>query len=184
MIERNELIEVGKILKLHGLNGEMIASVSDVIFDEVKKCPYLVMEIDGIFVPFFIKSYRFRTDTTMLISFDGINTQVQAVVFCGLTLYFDRRCFSKKEAEDYDATMEEETGLIGYTIKDSQLGVLGKIVDIDDQTANVLFIVDKGDGELMIPAADDLIEEIDDEAQTITMNLPQGLVNLDEADSE
>lgn len=182
MINIDQLIEVGKIQKLHGLNGEMTASVTDSVFDDVKKCPYLVCEMDGIFVPFFIKSYRFRTDTTILLSFDGIDTQEAASDFCGLTIYFDRKCFTKKEAEEYDSTADEDDSFIGYTIIDSALGTLGKVIDINDQTANVLFIVEYNDTELMIPAADDLVEEIDDENKTITMNLPQGLINLDEAE--
>lgn len=182
MINSEQLIEVGKILKLHGLNGEMNAQVDNPVFDDVKKCPYLVCEIDGIFVPFFINSYRFRSDTSMLISFDGIDSQEKATEFCGNTLYFDRRCFTKKEAEEYDTAVEEEESFIGYTIIDNELGTLGKVVDIDDQTVNVLFIVEYKGAEIMIPAAEDLIDNIDDENQTITMNLPQGLINLDEAE--
>ena len=185
MINQDQLIEVGRILKLHGLNGEMTASVSNPVFDDVKNCPYLVFELDGIFVPFFIKSYRFRTETSMLISFDDIDTQERANEFCGLSLYFDRKCFTKKEAEEYDTSTEEEDSFIGYTVSDSRLGELGKVVDIDDQTANVLFIVETPTGdEIMIPAADDLVEEIDDSQKIIYMNLPQGLINLEEADSE
>ena len=36
----------------------------------------------------------------------------------------------------------------------------------------------------MIPAADDLILDIDDENKTILMDLPQGLVNFDEAETD
>lgn len=184
MINSDQLIEIGKIQKLHGLNGEMTASITDSVFDDVKNCPYFVCEMDGIFVPFFIKNYRFRTDTTILLTFDGIESQEAALEFCGLTLYFDRKCFTKKEAEQYDAEVEEEDSLIGYTIIDRNYGVLGKVIDIDDQTANVLFIVEYNDSELMVPAAEDLVEAIDDEEKTIIMNLPQGLINLDEAETE
>ncbi|MCF0179453.1 MAG: 16S rRNA processing protein RimM [Bacteroidales bacterium] len=185
MISEEQLIEVGRTIKLHGLNGEITASVSNSIFDDVKSCPYLVLEVDGIFVPFFIKNYRFKTDTSMLISFEDIDSQEKASEFCGLKLYFDRKCFSDKEAKEYDAAQEEEDSFIGYTIVDTELGELGKVVFIDDQTANIIFIVENDNKEeLMIPAADDLIEEIDDEKNIITMNLPQGLINLDEAESE
>ena len=184
MINREQLIEVGTVQKPHGLNGELTASVNDPVFDEVDSCPYLVCEVEGIFVPFFIKSYRFRTDTTILLTFDGIDTQEKASQFCGLKLYFDRRCFTPEEADDYDAEAEEDDSFVGYTVIDSQMGTLGEIIAIDDQTVNVLFIVDYQGSELMIPAADDLVEAIDDEKRTITMNLPQGLINFDEAESE
>lgn len=184
MITSEQLIEIGYITKLHGLKGELQATVTDHVFDEVENCPYLVCDRDGIFVPFFLTNYRFKSGETMLLQFDDVDTQAKAEAFCGAKLYFDRRCFSAEEAEEYDTEMEEEMGYIGYTIIDQQLGELGEIIDINDQTANVLFIVDHDGEELMIPAADDLVLEIDDERQTILMDLPAGLVNIDEAEEE
>ena len=184
MITQEQLIGIGYIAKLHGLKGEMQATITDTVFDDVKNCPYFVCEMDGIYVPFFIKGYRFRSSETILLSFDDIDTQEKAELFCGKALYFDRKCFSKKEEEQYDAEVEEDLGYIGYTIIDKNLGPLGEITDINDQTANVLFIVDHDGEEIMIPAADDLVLEIDDEEQTILMDLPVGLVNLEDAETE
>jgi len=184
MIKEEQLIEIGTILKLHGLKGEMNVAVRNAVFDDVKKCPYLVVQIDGIYVPFFIESYRWKGNTTMLLKFEDIDTLEKAGEFCGLLLYFDRRCFSAKEAKAYDAQVEEDKGLIGYHVEDVTLGDLGEITDINDMTANILFIVDHDGEELMIPAAEDLIRNIDDETKVILMDLPAGLVNLDEAESE
>lgn len=182
MIISEQLIEVGYITKLHGLKGELQATVTDTVFDDVKRCPYLVCELDGIYVPFFLVSYRFRSTTSILLTFEDIDTQEKAQPFCGQTLYFDRRCFTKQEAKDYDTAVEEDLGFIGYQLSDVELGHIGEITGIDDQTANVLFLVDHDGEELMIPAADDLVVEIDDDAKTILMRLPQGLINMDEAE--
>ncbi len=184
MISSEQLIEIGYITKLHGLKGEMQATITDTVFDDVKKCPYLVCQLDGIYVPFFLVNYRFRSGTTILLTFEDIDSQEKAQSFCGLTLYFDRRCFTKQEAKDYDTAAEEELGFIGYEISDVELGYIGEITGINDQTANVLFLVDYKGEEIMIPAADDLVEAIDDDARTILMRLPQGLINMDEAETE
>ena len=184
MIKEEQLIEIGTIQKLHGLKGELNVSVSNAIFDEVKKCPYLVCQMDGIFVPFFIDSYRWKGDTIVLLQFEDVDTPEKANDFCGKTLYFDRRCFTTKEAKDYDTEVEEDKGMVGYHVVDVTLGDLGEITDINDLTANILFIVDHNGEELLIPAADELVRNIDDEQKTILMDLPAGLVNLDEAESE
>ena len=184
MIKEEQLIEIGTIQKVHGLKGELSVAVSNTVFDEVKKCPYLVCQLDGIYVPFFIESYRWKGNTTLLLKFDDISTIERAEDFCGLTLYFDRRCFSPREAKDYDSQAEEEEGLIGYHVHDVTLGDLGAITDINDMTANILFIIDHNGEELMVPAAEELIVSIDDDTQIVTMELPAGLVNLDEAESE
>ena len=184
MIKEEQLIEIGTITKVHGLKGELAVSVSDAVFDDVKSCPYFVCEMEGIFVPFFIESYRWKSNTTLLLKLEDVSTIEQAVPFCEHKLYFDRRCFSKKEEKDYDTQAEQEQGLIGYKLEDMTLGEIGVITDINDMTANVLFIVDHHGEELMIPAAEDLIKNIDDEQRIILMDLPAGLINLDEAESE
>ncbi|MBP5764819.1 MAG: 16S rRNA processing protein RimM [Bacteroidales bacterium] len=184
MIRQEQLIEIGTIQKVHGLKGEMNVSVVNDVFDAVRKCPYLVCEMDGIFVPFFIESYRWKGNASMLLKLEDVDTIEKAGEFCGQKLFFDRRCFTKKEAEEYESAEEEEAGLIGYVVEDVTLGTLGPITDIDDQTANVLFCIDYKGRELLVPAADELIESIDDEQKIIRMNLPAGLVNPDEAESE
>lgn len=184
MITQEQLIEVGYITKLHGLKGEMQATVTDTVFHDVKRCPYLVCDMDGIYVPFFLRGYRFRSSETILLTLEDVDCQEKAEQFCGKKLFFDRKCFTPEEEEAYDEEVEEELGYIGYTIIDKSLGTLGEVIEINDQTANVLFIVDHDGEELMIPAADDLVLEIDDEEQTILMDLPVGLVNLEDAETE
>lgn len=183
MIETEQLIAVGRINKPHGLKGEMNVTVTDDVFSTVKHCPYFICPIDGIYVPFFIENYRFRTDTTMLLKFEGVDTQEAALEFAGRDLFFDRRCFTPDEQADYDASEEDDDdGLVGYTLNDAHFGDLGEIIDINDETENVLFIVDHNDTDLLIPAAEDLILNIDDETRTVYMDLPPGLVNPDEAE--
>ncbi|MBO4753815.1 MAG: 16S rRNA processing protein RimM [Bacteroidales bacterium] len=184
MITEQQLIEVGYIAKLHGLKGEMQARITDSVIDDVERCPYLVCEIDGIYVPFFLDSFRFRSSESALLKFEDIDSAEKAEPFCGLKLYFDRKCFSPEEQKQYDQKAEDDLGLIGYKIIDKTLGPIGEITDINDLTENVLFIVDHDGDEIMIPAADDLILAIDDENATILMDLPEGLVNIEDAETE
>ena len=184
MITEQQLIEVGYIAKLHGLKGEMQARITDSVIDDVEHCPYLVCEIDGIYVPFFLDSFRFRSTESALLKFEDIDSAEKAEPFCGLKLYFDRKCFSPEEQKQYEQKAEDDLGFIGYKIIDKTLGPIGEITDINDLTENVLFIVNHDGDEIMIPAADDLILAIDDENASILMDLPEGLVNIEDAETE
>ena len=56
---------------------------------------------------------------------------------------------------------------------------IGTITAVDDSTENVLFELLTADGrEVLLPASDDLIAEVDNAAQTITMTIPEGLLEL------
>ena len=56
---------------------------------------------------------------------------------------------------------------------------VGTIVAVDETTVNTLFEVNspKGD-ELLIPASNELITAINSEEKTITINIPEGLLDL------
>lgn len=65
---------------------------------------------------------------------------------------------------------------MGFQIVDVKANqAVGRIADIDDQTANILFELEDG---RLIPANDDLITDIDMSKQQITMTIPDGLLDL------
>lgn len=74
MIKQNEVYKIGRIGKPHGVNGELQMQFDDDVFDRVS-ADYLVLDIEGILVPFFIEDYRFRSDNVLLIKFSDIDTQ-------------------------------------------------------------------------------------------------------------
>ena len=57
MIRRDELIQIGQFNKPHGIEGEITASVN-YDFDDLSAFSCLIVEIDGIFVPFFVTNVR------------------------------------------------------------------------------------------------------------------------------
>lgn len=175
MITDDEIILAGKFNKPHGINGE-IAATLDLDADLARiKC--VVTDIDGIYVPFFIESVRPKSTDTVLLSIAGINNETAAATLSNHPIYLLRDDVDDIEDEDEDGFYAED--LIGYTIVDDRRDTIGKIVDYNDSTENVLFVVNTNDGnEIFIPVADELIEEIDTEKKIIYMSLPEGITQL------
>ena len=61
-------------------------------------------------------------------------------------------------------------------------GRLGEVTDVDTTTINTLFVVDHQGEELLIPAQEDFIVGIDQKHKVITVDLPEGLLALDETE--
>ena len=177
MIKCEDIIEIGEFIKTHGILGEM-TTLLDVNEDFVSDgCPFIV-DIDGIFVPFFADSMRSRSAHSSLIHLQGVKTDVDAKQFVGKTIYARRSDLLKYWDEE---EIEEQDDLVGYSIVDTKLGSIGEIVDIDDSTANVLFLVKAPSGEtIYIPAVNEFVVDIDAENRIITLNLPDGLVDLND----
>ncbi|MGI6046238.1 MAG: 16S rRNA processing protein RimM, partial [Eggerthellaceae bacterium] len=60
---------------------------------------------------------------------------------------------------------------------------IGVIREIEDNPAHPILVVDRGEGrdEVLIPFVSDFIEFSDNDKKHVIMNLPGGLVDIDEA---
>jgi len=169
MIKKEEVYKIGRIGKAHGVKGEVTFNFDDDIFDRVD-AEYLILEIDGILVPFFMEEYRFRSDCTALVKFEDINTQDRARELINCDVYFPR------DLADDDEENLSLAVLVGFDIIDANTDKnVGAIASIDDSTANILFELEDG---TLIPASDELITNIDKEKKTITIALPEGILDL------
>lgn len=172
MISKNDVFPIGQITKPHGVNGEMSFSFTTDIFDR-EEVPYFIFDMQGILVPFFLEEYRFKGSTTGLMKLDGVTTDEQARGFAGLTIFLPKSYLEKVE----DAEIELDY-FAGFSLIDSEKGLLGVISEVDQTTDNVLFVIPTKNDELLIPAGEEYIEEIDHDKKIIYVRLPEGLLDL------
>lgn len=173
MIREDEVLKIGKFIKPHGIKGEITFAFDNDIFDRVD-CPYLICSIDNIFVPFFIKSYRFKGSDAALVLLEDVESEIQAKRFNGLSVYFPRKYFDNNE--EVELTLNY---FIDFIVIDKQFGEIGIIKDIDESTINTLFLLKKkgSDDDIIIPASDDFITDIDSENKILYVELPVGLLD-------
>ena len=168
MIKPEEVYRIGRLGKAHGVKGEVSFQFDDDIFDRVDS-DYLILEVDGILVPFFMEEYRFRSDTVALVKFEDVDTQQRAQELTGCDVYFPRSLADDDETPSLSM-------LIGFDVVDVTTGTtVGRIAAIDDSTANLLFELEDG---RLIPAAEELITNIDSKNKVIKMTIPEGLLEL------
>ena len=172
MIKKENTYRIGRITKAHGLKGEVVFNFEDDIFDRVE-CPYLICEVDGILVPFFIEEYRFKNDSSALMKFEDIDSVEQAQRLLGSEVYFENKYIEEGDAEEVSLNY-----FIGFTLTDTDGHTIGRITGIDDQTENWLFEVETATSSVLIPAHDDFITAINHQNKTIEMNLSEGLLDL------
>ena len=181
MITDKEITSAGTFTKTHGLKGELHALLDiDSAFFEHDDC--FIIDVDGIFVPFFAESVRPKGHYATLLKPCGVDSEEQAKQFVGKTLYVNREALARFEqaiADDDDSEGMYADDFAGYTLLDEAGEILGEITDLETSTANTLFIVrTPADKTLYVPVAEEFILAIDPENHTITMRLPEGLINL------
>lgn len=174
MIEEKELVEIGKFGKPHGIHGEINVYLDeDVIADRLEK---LIVNIDGIFVPFFIESIRPKRIDSVIVALDDIDNEQDAAKLTNLDIY---ALITDDVKEEPDGDGMYAADLIGYTIVHVNGQQAGVITGVEDSTENALFLVELPDkSTVYIPIADDLIDEIDTDRKLIVMTIPEGLLDL------
>ena len=173
MIKADQLTSIGKVFKPHGIKGELNSMFDYDIDPSELRC--IIIEQDGIFVPFFLEGVRSKGTDSWLIKVEGISDEKQASALVnheifGLTaeLPFDE--------EDSDGVHLHD--LVGYELWNGD-APLGTIARIDDSTANILMLVEAADGRtVFVPFAEEFITALDTEGRIIKMDLPDGITDL------
>jgi len=172
MIQKETLFPIGQLTKTHGIHGELVFDYTSDVFER-EDIAFFILEINGIFVPFFLNSARIKSSESALVKFDDVETDEQARILTGATVYLE-----KKYLDVVDNTEIELDYFVGFRLVDENMGEIGMVDEVDQTTENALFIINKGDDELLIPVGDDYVTEIDHEAKILYLSLPEGLLDL------
>ncbi len=171
MIKKDAVFPVGEVQKTHGIHGELNVRFSTDVSE--LKLDFLVFEMDNILVPFFIKSLRSKSTSAALVVLDEVNTELDAREMVGKTIYLPNDFLSQVADDEI-----EPEYFSGFKVFDATGTLIGEIVDVDDSTINVLFVIEKEGDEIYIPMVEEYILNVDHSTKTITMRLPEGLLEL------
>lgn len=175
MIGSSEIMPIGSLLKPHGIKGEITMQVDADI--DLRELRCIVLDIDGIYVPYFIDSVRPRSSESVLITISDIDTDEKAQEICGKEVFALKSDVPAADGIDEDGFFLSD--LVGYNINSTENELIGEIIAYDDSTENVLIVVRSLAGKtIYIPIADEFIDGIDPDKRIVMMNLPDGLIDL------
>ena len=159
----------GRINRLFGTDGGVMLSLYPAFpadFDPA--ATPLLVTIDALEVPLWCDRFERRGMAGANVEFADFDTSRRAEELVGRILYM-----AEDEESDDEFYMED---LIGFAIEAGELR--GTVTDYYDSDMNPLFGIDFGDGERLIPAAEEFIARIDFDRRRIRMILPDGLAEL------
>lgn len=166
MIEQNELIHIGTIRRPHGKSGELQCQMDNAFWDEAE-ADFLILLLDGIFVPFRVEDWRGKGADSLIFRLKGVDTEVKALRLMNAEAYMLRRDLNE-EAEE----MMTWQDLTGYEVLNSEETVQGRVAAVDESTINTLLELEDG---RLLPIHEDLIIEIDAPHKRLVLDLPEGL---------
>lgn len=166
------MTHIGSILKSHGIKGELWISHLLNNPQELQSWDAIMIELNpGSYIPFFIEKINSLQPETALVQLEEITTPEAAKKLAGKKIYAPPTVNITQEQMQYDPV-----NFIGYTIyyKEQLLGVVQEILGNE---MNLLFsIINNNQQEILIPAHEDFMQEINNADRKIILNLPDGLL--------
>lgn len=173
MIHPDEVFYIGRLGSTHGLRGELTLRFTDDIFTS-DDCEYLVCDIDGLLVPFFLEDWRIRSNETAIVKFEGYDDVNAVQILQNTDVFYPKDAVSTQRGE-----LTSWKVLTGFAVSDVTAGLLGTVTEVDDSSANTLLVVEAPDAKtLILPVHPDLVETLDLKARTIELRLPDGLLSI------
>ena len=172
-MDPDDFYYLGKILKRDGNHGHLIAllEVDDAGDYQNLKSVYVDLEHERI--PFFIESVEILEKKKVILKFQDVATADHADAFAGRELYLPL-----SSLPELDGNRFYFHEVKGFRIIDDVFGELGFIEDILELPQQALFQVRYQNKEILIPAIDDVILEVNRINQTIYIRAPEGLIDL------
>jgi len=164
---------IGRIAKVHGINGEVVLNAENPLKFEIFETEQLFILIDGLAVPFFLSTVEERNDKTFILQFDTVNSRDEAEDLIGCDV-----CMQQKKKKGRPKKNLKEISIIGYTVFDQKAGSIGIVEEIIEYPGHNVLKVVNGKKEILIPVHEDIILEIDDPKKQIVIDAPKGLLDL------
>lgn len=167
MLKKEDFVYYGKFLKPHGTKGEIgLQSDGFTLGDD---CDFVACDIDGILVPFFFETIRPKSNDISIVKVERMESAEDVRFLTNRDAYIPREWV--EECEELTWSYFKGFKAIG-----TEQGELGEIIDVDDNTINTLFVIEGEDDEILIPAQEEFIVNIDHQNKEIIFDLPEGLV--------
>jgi len=168
-MERSSLIPVGKVVKTHGVRGAVkILSYGETFATLGSGAKLIVLSPGGAEREITIAVLRGQRQG-WIGEFEEIGDIEQAAALAGHDLCIpEDRLPTLPEGEFYHFQ------LIGLSVETTEGRSLGTLRSILETGSNDVYVVD-GEKELLIPAIEDVVREIDLQNKRIIVDLPDGL---------
>ena len=172
-MHKKDCFYLGKIVRKHSFRGEVVIKLDTDEPDLYADLNAVFVDLDKNFLPFFIEKSLLQKGNQLRVKFEDVSTEADAEAILKADVYLPLNLLPKLTGNKF-----YYHEVIGFTIEDVNFGKVGIISGINDSTAQPLFEVYNGDTELLIPMIDAFIKKVDRKNKTITVETPEGLIEM------
>lgn len=166
---------LGKIGRPRSFKGEV-----NFIFDNDHPEDYvdqkeLLVLVGKKLIPYKVDRISIKNNGQGIIKFKGFNSEADVNRIKNFEVYLSNEFLPELDEQDYYLH-----DLVDCLVVDEKLGELGRVREINDQTAQRLLMIGEEHDEIIVPLIDQFVININKADKLIKTNLPEGLIDLNE----
>jgi len=172
-MNKDDFFYLGKILKTHGNEGQVIVLIDVDDPGEYEKLESVYLDLHGERIPFFIKSLELKQNRKAVIGFEDFDTAGDAETLVGIEMYLP---VTELPALKGNRFYYHE--IIGYEVIDREHGPVGTVEDILEMPTQSLMQIRHGEKEILVPVVEEIILKVDKKKKRIHISAPEGLIEI------
>ena len=163
--------QLGEVIKTHGLHGEVGINLDVDFPEDYKDLESVFLKREGKLIPFFIDTIQINGNKA-LVKFEEVDSLGEAKAIVKSELFLPLTSLPKLAKGKFyfhdlvDCEVFEEGKSIGF------------VRDVYDMGGNELMAIEFGEQETLIPLTEGILKEVDVDTKKITVDLPDGLLDL------
>ena len=166
----NELLQVGSIIKTHGIKGEVkVYPLTDDV-NRFKQLKEVILEPDSDNITLEIEGVKFQKNLVIL-KFKGYDNINDIEMHCKKGIYVMRDNAVELDDDEYFVA-----DLIGLKVITDEGEKFGTVKDVLHTGANDVYVIEHSDKEVLVPAIKQCIIDVSIDDNTMTIHLMKGLV--------
>ena len=169
-MQNKDCFLIGTIFKLHGYKGNVKLYNENQIIIDFKLLEYLFIKIDNKLIPFFVEKISNSNKNILLIKFNDINGEADALKILKKEVYISRNFYQEEKNKSIQ--------ILNYTVVDNILGVLGSVEYVNKKSKQELIYVSNKQRGFWIPKHKQFIKKINEAEKIIEVSIPKDIIEL------
>jgi 16S rRNA processing protein RimM len=169
-IEEAEGIPIGKVVGVHGVKGNLkVYSYAESVSIFETRAQIFIGTEEGAGKHFTIQWVK-PHKRVFLFCLEGVESREQAESLIGLELFIEKTALPDTEDGEF-----YWFDIIGLSVFETDGNFLGVVDSIMRTGSNDVYVVKDRDSEILVPAIEAVVVEIDLEKKIMRVDLPEGL---------
>lgn len=174
MTQHPEYFELGTLVRTHGVKGDFIALLDSDSPSRYKQLKVVYLEVGEVLKEYNVTKISVREkERTATLHLQGIEDMTTAENYLKYKLFLPLSTLPKLRGKKF--YFHE---VIGFTVVDAQLGVLGPITTVFDRAEQPVIEFEHKGQKVLFPVHDALIVKVDRSTQEFHIRMPEGLLDI------